>query len=748
MEPRLPGYAHAQTIRAVVVRLSPARTFALVLRGLGYGSHHDGLECAEPVESAGWAPRLALVSAGALLGIAAASALSLAGSKHGVALFWLSLAVIILPLSLRMVWPRVNRTERIWLVNILGLSLYLIRIIPSPVAFYDYDEYLHWSTTIDILEHHHLFTANSLLPVGPSYPGLEIVASALVQLTGLSLHQCAVILVGLLRILSTSLVFLIFEAVSASSWTGGLATLVYMANSNFYSFLAAFSYETIAFDFLLAGVLIAALVARSTGNGRRRLVCISAPILFALAVSHHLTSWAGVLILGSASAAAFVRSDRSAGWAIAMIAAVAFLFISVWKSVSGGGVNEYVGEIFGGSLNEFVNFLTGTHAARALFVSESGVPQWVGYRIVAVLSVALVAAGLVVGFFRSLGLPGAATPRQAGRSNVLLGMRDNAWAIILTLSSFGFPLSIALRLTSGGWELGNRMSAFAFLGVGLVVAVGATKVLVTPQASPLRAAVVSLCLSIILVGGIISDLPAGPVAVPYRAAADGSSIEPMGIATAQWTRDWLGQGRRFYSDRVNKLLLGTYGVQRIVTLEHDGEELGQVMFDPVFSVDDRRSIQNTAANFLLIDLRLQRDLPIFGYYFDTAEVPELHKSPPLSLDLLKFDELLRVGRIYDNGYEVIYDVGNLVESAPLNTVQLIDNTKLNALEEGRTYKEGGQVSFDAALPGPPVAKDRDPANDARPIQPMRIEMGAETRRSLDRRAVVNEDTGVPRHAAK
>ncbi len=587
------------------------------------------------------------------------------------------------------------------------------------------------------------------------------------QLTGLSVHQCAVILVGLLRILSTSLVFLIFEAVSASSWTGGLATLVYMANSNFYSFLATFSYETIAFDFLLAVVLIAALVARSTGNGRRRLVCISAPIFFALAVSHHLTSWAGVLILGSASAAAFVRSDRSAAWAIATIAGVAFLFISVWKSVSGGGVaavaflfisvwkstsgggvNEYVGEIFGRSLNEFVNFLTGTHAARALFVSESGVPQWVGYRIVAVLSVALVAAGLVVGFFRSLGLPGAATPRQAGRSNVLLGMRDNAWAIILTLSSFGFPLSIALRLTSGGWELGNRMSAFAFLGVGLVVAVGATKVLVTPQASSLRAAVVSLCLSIILVGGIISDLPAGPVAVPYRAAADGSSIEPMGIATAQWTRDWLGQGRRFDSDRVNKLLLGTYGVQRIVTLEHDGEELGQVMFDPVFSVDDRRSIQNTAANFLLIDLRLQRDLPIFGYYFDTAEVPELHKSPPLSLDLLKFDELLRVGRIYDNGYEVIYDVGNLVENAPLNTVQLIDNTKLNALEEGRTYKEGGQVSFDAALPGPPVAKDRDPANDARPMQPMRIEMGAETRRRLDRRAVVNEDTGVLRHAAK
>ena len=628
MEPRLPGYAHAQTIRAVVVRLSPARTFALVLRGLGYGSRHDGLECAEPVESAGRAPRLALLSAGALLGIAAASALSLAGSKLGVALFWLSLAVIILPLSFRIAWPRVSRTERIWLVNILGLSLYLIRIIPSPVAFYGHDEYLHWSTTIDILEHHHLFTENPLLPVSPSFPGLEIVTSALVQLTGLSVHQCAVILVGLLRILSASLVFLIFEAVSASSWVGGLATLVYMANSNFYSFLATFSYETIAFDFLLATVLIAVLVARGTGSGRRRLVCISAPILFALAVSHHLTSWVGFLILGGASAAAFVRSDRSVAWATATIAGAAFLFISVWKSASGGAVNEYVEDIFGRSLNEFANFLTGTHAGRALFVSESGVHQPAGYIIVAVLSVALIAAGLVVGFFRSLGLPGSATPRNAGRSDVLLGTRDNAWAIILTLSSFGFPLSVAMRLTSGGWELGNRMSAFAFLGVGLVVAVGATKVLVTPEASLLRAAAVSLCLGIILVGGIISDLPAGPVAVPYRPAADGSSIEPMGIATAQWTRDWLGQGRRFYSDRVNKLLLATYGVQRIVTLEQDGAELGQVMFDPVFSVDNRRSIQTTAANFLLIDLRLRRALPIFGFLFLACRRPGAEQIAP------------------------------------------------------------------------------------------------------------------------
>ena len=110
-------------------------------------------------------------------------------------------------------------------------------------------------------------------------------------------------LVGLLRILCASLVFLIFETISASSWVGGLATLVYMANSNFYSFLATFSYETIAFDFPARRYFSSPpLLRASTRIGRWRMVCISAPILFALAVSHHLTSWIGVLILGGAAA--------------------------------------------------------------------------------------------------------------------------------------------------------------------------------------------------------------------------------------------------------------------------------------------------------------------------------------------------------------------------------------------------------------------------------------------------------------
>ena len=44
--------------------------------------------------------------------------------------------------------------------------------------------------------------------------------------------------------------------------------------------------------------------------------------------------------------------------------------------------------------------------------------------------------------------------------------------LVSLLALFLWPLSVLLHLTSAGWELGNRMNAFAFVGAGLVVAFG------------------------------------------------------------------------------------------------------------------------------------------------------------------------------------------------------------------------------------------------------------------------------------
>ena len=780
-----------------------------VFRWLGYGCDHDGLDCVAPAEGAGWAPRLALVCAAALLVDAFANGLSLDGWPYAEGLFWVCFGVIVVPSTLRLAWPRISRAERIWLLNILSVSLYLTRILATPTVFYGHDEYVHWSTTIDIVERHHLFTMNSLLPASPFYPGMEIVTSALVQMTGLSVHLWAVLLVCVLRILCTTLVFLIFERIAGSSWLGAIASVVYMANSNFFTFLTAFSYETFALDFLLAAIFVALLMTRATSIERRRLTYVSVPILLAVAVSHHLTSWIGALILSSVALLAFLRGDRTTARAIAVVAGAAVLSISLWNSVSGADevANAYVGNTLARSLSAFFSFLSGTSAGRALFQSADGVSQPLAYQVVAILSVVLISAGLVVGFFRALGLPrGGASPAPARRKDVRLGMRDNAFAIALTLSSFLFPLSVVLRLTSGGWELGNRMSAYVFLGVGLVVAVGAAKALITPQASRMRAAVLGLLLAVTLSGGVIAERPPDLLATPYRPAADGTSIEPMGIATTQWTRDWLGEGHRFAADRVNTLLLATYGVQRTLTCGLDGEEPGQVLFHESFSSDDQYITGVTRANFLLADLRLQHGRPLLGEYFSACENPALHKSPPLGVDLQKFDNIPGVGRIYDNGYEVVYDIRNLIEPEPLNRTRAhgggteratsaqrqcrawaycalnVDAEAVGRvgraqtanggaapgyvaaranmsvdkrLGVGRTFSRDGSVNYDAVFPGPPFRRDRAPPNGAQApwlysvaAEEPWIYDGAASGRRVEGRTVLNYDAGVLRHVPK
>ncbi len=56
----------------------------------------------------------------------------------------------------------------------------------NPLYFASFDEFLHWRTADDILRTGHLFSENSMLPVGPYYPGLEIVTNALSTTSGLS----------------------------------------------------------------------------------------------------------------------------------------------------------------------------------------------------------------------------------------------------------------------------------------------------------------------------------------------------------------------------------------------------------------------------------------------------------------------------------------------------------------------------------------------------------------------------------
>jgi hypothetical protein len=56
------------------------------------------------------------------------------------------------PAAVRLIAPEAERPERIGLVALLGMGLYLVKLLHSPMSFTLSDELQHWRTAGDIIE--------------------------------------------------------------------------------------------------------------------------------------------------------------------------------------------------------------------------------------------------------------------------------------------------------------------------------------------------------------------------------------------------------------------------------------------------------------------------------------------------------------------------------------------------------------------------------------------------------------------
>jgi hypothetical protein len=180
---------------------------------------------------------------------------------------------------------------------------------------------------------------------------------------------------------------------------------------------------------------------------------------------------------------------------------------------------------------------------------------------------------------------------------------------------------------------------------------------------PGRAVALSAVLTVCLCGGIFSSW-GGPIELPkrYRVIADALSVEPMGIGAAQWTEQWLGPGNRFAADRTNRMLLAAYGRQQIVTTLHDKVDTSIVFTAGALAAEELSALRRSDVDYLLVDMRLTEALPRLGVYFERGEDDLVHAEPPAPAALLKFNAMPQVGRPFDNGFIIVYDVTALVRS--------------------------------------------------------------------------------------
>jgi len=655
-----------------------------------FGGRAEGLTRAANVESVwGWLPYLTLIVAIGLFCVAVGDTLSRNGSPGADLVFWIGIMLIFTPIVIRLFAVRVHRVERIGLVVIAGLGLYLVKIWQSPLNFTLYDEMLHLRTVDDILRLGQLFQPNPILPVSPYYPGLEIVTDALVRISGLPVFVAGLTVVGVSRMLLMAGLYLIFEQASGSPRIAGLGAVLYMTNSNFVFWGAQFAYQSLA---LPLSVFVLYLLIRRAGLQKRdRLpyigLAVSAAIgILAVVVTHHVTMyllaaflmvwvvielfWDGIrkfieaivrrfqkLIPRLKPRIAWMLTDptdpfemdqqheverRHPAYLFALggtVVGVLYMFYVATPAIA------YLSSPLVRGIGDFIGLITGELKTRTLFSNSTGLfiaPAWERYNgVIATGLVGLgIMLGLVYGWYR---------------------LRKSRLSIAFLLVSAFYPASLVLRFTTSSWEISNRLSDFLLIAVSFTLAVGLVSFRPSLRPGLIRFAITAALALVVLLGGITSGMaPWERMPGAYIPSADPRSVELEGTITAQWALKYLGPDNRMAADRTNSALMGSVGSQEVLYADNRTERTYFIFFGASFDPYPRSIVTSGQIHYLMIDHRFLTDPSLLGFYYESGE-PHLPGVPTLDpVGYAKLDTVPLLSRIYDEGNLVMFDSGRLL----------------------------------------------------------------------------------------
>lgn len=606
-----------------------------------------GLWSVKPGISPGLFPLLALTNASGLTLVSISYYLGQYGNFDLETPFLLGLLIIFVPNVLRLLSSSPTRLERMCLICTLGITFYLVAFMESPLHIGAFDAFLHWATADNLSRTGSLFGNNSMLPVSPYYPGLEIITNAISATTGLSTFYASIPLIVVSRLLMVMALFLFYEQITSSSRMAGIATLIYMINPHFLFFDSIYSYETLA---LPLAICILYILARyeQIGGEQRWLIFTSWLVLLALTFTHHMTDFVfdGLLLLWFAISffAASARKTRIHLASLAVfgiVLALAYAFL-----VDGNPVWNYLSSYFKIAFTELGRIITGTGSSRPLFTSTGTAPSPIWDRLLMLGSVAIVAFALPFGLLTLWRLH-----------------RRSALPMLLGIFALAYPLTQAFRFTTFGPEIADRATAFLFLAIAYVLTILITHFWPTRTLNKRAVALVTCALSVILLGGVILDAGAGYTGLPgpYVVGADGRSVEPEGVNAALWAATYLGPDHRVGTDRTNQMLMSTYGDQHVVTEIGDFLDVSPLFYSTQFTADDQALLRAGKIQYIVVDLRLSTAVPALGFYFVTDEPEANHITTPISQSALtKFNTVPQLNRIFDSGNIVIYDTGGVL----------------------------------------------------------------------------------------
>lgn len=395
-----------------------------------------------------------LLSSFGLLLVAFAFIIARQGRSSGEFIYWFGLLIIFCPIAARLISKYPKRNERIGLVVLLGLSLYLVKYLHSPIYFTFYDEFLHVGTLKDILQTGLLFEKNSLLLTSPLYPGMEISTSAIISISRSSIFNAGIVLIGMARLLLVLALFLFCEEISGSPKLAGIAVLLYMVNPTFLYFDSQYAYESLAIPLAVFVLYIAVRRTKTSNQVFFWYSLIAVVGIIAVVVTHHVTSYLLVIFLILWNIIAFLRRKSESiirPGSLALLAAVITLIWIIFLAIL---TINYLYPFVVGSPQELWNIIIGEAEGRNLFNTWSGELTPIFDQLIGYLSVLLILPILLIGMYK------------------IWKSRSNSITISLALITLAYPFSLIFRFTYWGAEASSRTSASMFIAIAFVLAVG------------------------------------------------------------------------------------------------------------------------------------------------------------------------------------------------------------------------------------------------------------------------------------
>lgn len=589
----------------------------------------------------GAVPYLALTTSLGLLTIALAYRAAYDGAAWASWGRWFGLVLMFVPVAARLLFRKVSRTERISLLIVLTAGFYLVKVLYSPFEFKFVDELQHWRTAADILSTGQLFSYNYALPLSPLYPGLEIITTALVHLSGLDLVTAALVVVGFAKLLFILALFLLYEHVSKSTYVAALGALIAMTNPHFLVFSSSFAYQSVALPLAVLTLLLLAKLSRLEDRAFDLTLLASLFLIFAIIATHHATAFALLAFLGLwVMVGLIVRKtdsppeERTKEKLVAgMGLAVGFTLLTLWTTFVAVSTSSYLSQPFLLAFKDVLSFIW--RDGDGVFIrSTSPLPELV----ISALTVLLFTCALLYGLWA-----------------VWRKQRGNILSITLALASLSYFASIALRFSGQGAEISGRLWGFVFITLSFTVALGFAW-LRRQTNSRFVYPFQLLTLTVFFLGSITAGYPAAFSRLPgdYRPTAFERSVEPQGVSVAVWSRQ-LGRGQRISTDFTNQVLLTTYGAQDAIYTQTEA------MSAPVLDKATWQDFRKENIAYVLTDMRLTRALPEAGFYFDPNDRPTVLYEDPLPV--AAFEKFMTPGAdlLLDAGDLKLYDIRSLNE---------------------------------------------------------------------------------------